>query len=963
FHPATADFHRLAEEVAIDLDPQALDRNPESFSFELPNGKRLLVDRDRFVAEADHLAWIGVLTAEKDGLSGYVHLVDHGDQVSGILNLGLERYQIVATEDAGHRLLRLEGSSVGCLHHPEDGHDLGARHHGGHHHGDHDHGGIEHHLMDHGAGASLLDTLPNFGDLASGPLAGAGAAATGRSGSVEIDVLAVYPSAFSGAAETAVRNFIQISVSIANDIFVRSGVNAHYNLVGRERLTGPQQPPSTGVVDGWTWINTEPAELVNLRNTLAADMVALFIPFEWNDEPFNFEICGVANLPDGDGNITAGSDFGITGPFGDRAFTVHRSTCGLDDYTFAHELGHNFGMRHDNESTIGNFSFPNGRGYVHSYQPWQENANGTLQTDVNGSFAAGYHFTPQADGLILELGGLWNGSKRMRVFDKATGVDLVDDPTTTNEETFFVNSSNSWSFRALPRPIYVRAGTTYTVAVYTGGSGGSIYSNVQTFPRTYGAIQIEGATAISTLTDPDAIPTNTDPTVMYGQVDIRFAEWASAMGCVLDPDADRTVEVCGRIPHFSNPSVNYQGNVTGTSTRNNAAVATAQAPVYAAFRSGNGAPVCQNDSFTTPKDTRLSIPFGSLLSNDSDPDSDPLRVRDYDRVTARGGTNDSGHAAGFNYTPPGGFTGTDWFSYTVADRPTGGLTDTCTVYVTVTDPQTSIGEVGQVTNLTHVPRTIFLSRSYTDPVVIAQTVSQNGGDTSVVRITDVQQDRFTFFVDEAPDRNGTHIAETVGYLVVEAGAWNLTDGTRIRAGKVQTASTVGTQVTNSWATVGYGGAFSAAPVVFSQVQTNNDPSWVKTRHRLIGTSSFQVALEEEEASATAHGNETVGWLAFESGGGNASGRAFQASRTPNAVTDAWYTQSFRAQYASPIFFTAMASYNGANNAGLRFIGLTSSSVQVRVEEDTTLDAEVAHIAETLDYLVISGSGLIDGTPQ
>ncbi|MEM9598880.1 MAG: hypothetical protein AAGD06_31725, partial [Acidobacteriota bacterium] len=135
FHPATADFHRLAEEVAIDLDPQALDRNPESFSFELPNGKRLLVDRDRFVAEADHLAWIGVLTAEKDGLSGYVHLVDHGDQVSGILNLGLERYQIVATEDAGHRLLRLEGSSVGCLHHPEDGHDLGARHHGGHHHG------------------------------------------------------------------------------------------------------------------------------------------------------------------------------------------------------------------------------------------------------------------------------------------------------------------------------------------------------------------------------------------------------------------------------------------------------------------------------------------------------------------------------------------------------------------------------------------------------------------------------------------------------------------------------------------------------------------------------------------------------------------------------------------------------------------------------------------------------------
>ena len=96
-------------------------------------------------------------------------------------------------------------------------------------------------------------------------------------------------------------------------------------------------------------------------------------------------------------------------------------------------------------------------------------------------------------------------------------------------------------------------------------------------------------------------------------------------------------------------------------------------------------PVCQNDSFTTPQDTQLSIFLGNLLGNDSDPDSDPLWLWSYDLTTAQGGTNDTGHIGGFNYTPATGFTGTDSFSYTIADRGDGtGLTDTCTVFVQVT---------------------------------------------------------------------------------------------------------------------------------------------------------------------------------------------------------------------------------------------------------------------------------------
>jgi hypothetical protein len=119
---------------------------------------------------------------------------------------------------------------------------------------------------------------------------------------------------------------------------------------------------------------------------------------------------------------------------------------------------------------------------------------------------------------------------------------------------------------------------------------------------------------------------------------------------------------------------------------------TASCTVSVTVTEINNPPVCQDDSFTTPQDTRLSIFNGQLLSNDSDPDGDNLLVWEYDFVTSQGGSNDCCHIGGFNYTPPLAFTGVDTFEYTIADRADGsGLTDNCTVSVTVVPPDDRIG--------------------------------------------------------------------------------------------------------------------------------------------------------------------------------------------------------------------------------------------------------------------------------
>ena len=118
-------------------------------------------------------------------------------------------------------------------------------------------------------------------------------------------------------------------------------------------------------------------------------------------------------------------------------------------------------------------------------------------------------------------------------------------------------------------------------------------------------------------------------------------------------------------------------------------------------------------------------------------------------------------------------------------------------------------------------------------------------------------------------------------------------------------------------------------------------------------------MEEEEGKTTPHGTETVGWLAIEPGTGNWSGHLFEATITPDAVKQGWYSISFGQSFsAAPRFLAALASYDSAESAHLRYrrTYLTATGAQVRVEEDTVFDSEQIHTTETVAYLAIEGDG-------
>ncbi|MEC3862556.1 calcium-binding protein [Mesobacterium sp. TK19101] len=270
----------------------------------------------------------------------------------------------------------------------------------------------------------------------------------------------------------------------------------------------------------------------------------------------------------------------------------------------------------------------------------------------------------------------------------------------------------------------------------------------------------------------------------------------------------------------------------------------------------------------------------------------------------------------------------------------------------------AIAEIGTV-NMAHTDTVVTFDRVYDNPVVFALPPSDNGPAPAAVRLKSVTSTGFTAFIQEPSNEDAIHSTETVSYMVIEAGNWQLSDGTQLSVGTVDSArlSTAGFEG------VVFPNEFDTTPAVFSQVQTNNGTDWVVTRQDSVDTDGFSLTMQEEEANnAGTHATETIGWFAIETGIGSWDGNLFEAMVTDTSVTDAYDTFQFSKGFANtPNLLASLTSFEGADAASLRYRNLTADGVDLRVMEDTSSDAEVVHSAEMASLFAIDGDGLLTGT--
>ncbi|HBE68944.1 MAG TPA: serine protease, partial [Planctomycetaceae bacterium] len=213
-----------------------------------------------------------------------------------------------------------------------------------------------------------------------------------------------------------------------------------------------------------------------------------------------------------------------------------------------------------------------------------------------------------------------------------------------------------------------------------------------------------------------------------------------------------------------------------------------------------------------------------------------------------------------------------------------------------------IGEAGRIT-VTDEWTTVSLDQSYTDPVVIAGPASFAGTDPVTIRLRNVGPNSFQVRLQEWDYLDGNHANETVSYVVVESGTYELPDGTRVHAGR--------RSVNHNEQRINFPGVFDSTPVVHSQSQTFNGPAAIVTRQRQVNAGGFSVRLQEEENADGTHSNEQVGYIAFETGGGTVGDSAYRIARAGN-VNDAFRTVNFQGTFdAPPVFLASMQTTAGS----------------------------------------------------
>ncbi len=238
-------------------------------------------------------------------------------------------------------------------------------------------------------------------------------------------------------------------------------------------------------------------------------------------------------------------------------------------------------------------------------------------------------------------------------------------------------------------------------------------------------------------------------------------------------------------------------------------------------------------------------------------------------------------------------------------------------------------------------RTVNIS-GFTNPRVVMGPPSFAGSHPSTIRVRNVGASSFQHNLQEWDYLDGAHTNETMGYLVLDNGAQSL--------GSLD-AEAGSANINHTWSTISFSQSFSTAPVVIAQVASFAGAQPVVTRVRNVNASGFQIRLQEEDGNNGTHVLERVDWIAIEPGTTTFDGTKIVAGRTGNSVTHAWATINFSAVTA-PVFLAEMQTFDGSDPAGLRQRNLSTTSAQVKVEEEQSGDTEVNHTTEVVGYVVV-----------
>jgi len=139
------------------------------------------------------------------------------------------------------------------------------------------------------------------------------------------------------------------------------------------------------------------------------------------------------------------------------------------------------------------------------------------------------------------------------------------------------------------------------------------------------------------------------------------------------------------------------------------------------------------------------------------------------------------------------------------------------------------------------------------PVVLSSVTTNNDTDTVTTRQSATTINSFLVQL-QSEEADGTHSAETVSYIALDAGSYNDGDNTAFQVG-------IQTGVDENWETISFTNTI-VDPSFLASMQTTNGSDPAVLRYKNLDTDSVSVFVEEEKSSDTevGHEDEDIGYV-------------------------------------------------------------------------------------------------------
>lgn len=165
-------------------------------------------------------------------------------------------------------------------------------------------------------------------------------------------------------------------------------------------------------------------------------------------------------------------------------------------------------------------------------------------------------------------------------------------------------------------------------------------------------------------------------------------------------------------------------------------------------------------------------------------------------------------------------------------------------------------EIGSIV-MTGDAQQVSFENTFTNPVVVASTLTTENAESVVVRICNVTATGFEISAESWAETDDAGVQDTIGYVVMEAGSFTLPDGT------VAEAEIIVSEDTSSFSGFEFLGTFSQIPATGATITSNNDPAAVKAVFQNITTTGFEYQLQEQVAGEDGRLSEMVSYIALE----------------------------------------------------------------------------------------------------